>query len=185
MSRQRADCRGWHTFASSQVQGSIAVGVLHIDVGMGCKQCLHRRLKAAACCIVQRCCPVLSLQVRKRLSRDFLLISIPQYPSSASHTNWPRSSQGYLPVCKAALQSSDTHLTWMSTSALASIRASTMARWPAVAAACRAVAPPPAATRGSAEDASKCFTACAHSVGLSTASQSDRPVNGSPLQRRQ
>ena len=55
---------GLHTFARSQVQGSVAVGVLHIDVGMSCKQCVHRRLKAAACCIVQGCCPVLSLQVQ-------------------------------------------------------------------------------------------------------------------------
>ena len=71
----------------------------------------------------------------------------------------------------------------MSTSALALIRASTMARWPAVAAACRAVAPPPAGTQGSAEDASKCFTACAHSLSLCSVLRIKSPVIHSPQER--
>ena len=53
-------------------------------------------------------------------------------------------------------------VTCMSTSALAWMRASTMARWPADAAACRAVAPPPAATLGSADDSSRYLTAFKH-----------------------
>ena len=62
------------TFASSQVQSSVAVGVLHVDVSMGCKQCLHRRLKAAACCIVQGCCTVLRLQAQNMLKGGLPLI---------------------------------------------------------------------------------------------------------------
>jgi hypothetical protein len=41
------------TFASSQVQRSVAIGVLHINVGIGRQQSLHHALVAAACCIVQ------------------------------------------------------------------------------------------------------------------------------------
>ena len=52
-----------HTFASSQVEGGVAVGVLHIDVGTGCQQGLHHGIKAAARCVVQGCCAILRLQV--------------------------------------------------------------------------------------------------------------------------
>ena len=58
-------CSG-HTFASSQVQSGVAVGVLHINVGIGGQQCLHRRVKAAASRIVQGCCAILCLYMHGR-----------------------------------------------------------------------------------------------------------------------
>lgn len=56
------------TFASSQVQRGVAVGVLHIDVSIGCQESLDHGLKAAARRIVQRCSAVLSLHAYTRPS---------------------------------------------------------------------------------------------------------------------
>ena len=55
-----AECKEL-TFASSQVQRSVAVGVLHINVGIGRQQSLHHALVAAACCIVQSSGAICSL----------------------------------------------------------------------------------------------------------------------------
>ena len=72
--------RAWQTgrgrtFASSQVQGSITIGVLHIYVSIGCQQKLHHPFKAAASCIVQSRCTVLCLHISMKPLQICIVLS--------------------------------------------------------------------------------------------------------------